>query len=130
VRSPGGWIGVWQYSDYREYRVVLAGLLRVEHADGTMDVQAGQGLDVEPGEGVRYTTPDEGGADYVTVCLPAFSRARASGEVIADVYALYSAQASRRLRRSAHSAWDASSVPTTPVTFATFARRITVEMQC
>jgi len=75
VRSPGGWIGVWQYSDYCEYRVVLMGLLRVEHAEGTLDVQAGQALDVKPGEWVRYATPDEGGADYVTVCLPAFSRA-------------------------------------------------------
>jgi hypothetical protein len=80
VQSPGGWIGVWQYSDYREYRLVLTGLLRVEHADGSLDVQAGQGLDVKPGEEVRYATPDEGGADYVTVCLPAFSRARVHRE--------------------------------------------------
>jgi hypothetical protein len=75
VQSPGGWIGVWQYADYREYRVVLHGLLRVEHEDGTLDVVAGQGLDVQAGECVRFATPEEEGADYMTVCVPAFSRA-------------------------------------------------------
>ena len=75
VQSPEGWEGVWQYSDYREYRVVLKGLLRVEHSDGSLDVAAGQGLDVEPSEWVCYSTPEAGGADYMTVCIPAFSRA-------------------------------------------------------
>jgi mannose-6-phosphate isomerase-like protein (cupin superfamily) len=75
VQSPPGWVGVGQYSDYREYRLVLAGLLHVDHADGAFDVEAGQGLDIEPGEWVRFTTPEPGGADYVTVCIPAFSRA-------------------------------------------------------
>jgi hypothetical protein len=74
VHSPAGWLGVGQYSDYREYRVIYKGLLRVEHADGIMDIEAGQGLDVGPGEWVCYSTPNEGGADYVTVCVPAFSR--------------------------------------------------------
>lgn len=73
VRSPEGWVGVGQYSDYQEYRLVLAGLLRVEHSEGSLDLETGQCLDVEPGEWVRYSTPT--GADYVTVCLPAFSRA-------------------------------------------------------
>ena len=73
VVSPAGWQGEWQYSDYREYRVVLDGLLRVEQTDGDIEVQAGQALDVEPGVWVRYATP--GGADYITVCIPAFSRA-------------------------------------------------------
>jgi hypothetical protein len=75
VQSPAGWVGVGQYADYREYRLVLAGLLHVDHADGAFDVEAGQGLDIEAGEWVRFTTPGPGGADYVTVCVPAFSRA-------------------------------------------------------
>ena len=76
LQSPAGWVGIGQYSDYHEYRLVLAGLLHVEHADGAFDVQPGQCLDIEPGEWVRYSTPAPDGADYVTVCLPAFTRAR------------------------------------------------------
>jgi mannose-6-phosphate isomerase-like protein (cupin superfamily) len=75
VQSPAGWVGAGQYSDYREYRLVCAGLLHVDYADGAFDVLAGQCLDIEPGEWVRYSTPEPSGADYVTVCLPAFSRA-------------------------------------------------------
>jgi mannose-6-phosphate isomerase-like protein (cupin superfamily) len=74
VHSPAGWLGVGQYADYREYRVVYKGVLHVEHEDGILEVEAGQGLDVGPGEWVRYSTPTEQGADYVTVCVPAFSR--------------------------------------------------------
>ena len=75
VKSPSGWVGVGQYSDYREYRLLLAGSLHVEHPDGEFDLQPGQCLDVAPGEWVRYSTPGPAGADYVTVCAPAFSRA-------------------------------------------------------
>jgi mannose-6-phosphate isomerase-like protein (cupin superfamily) len=75
VQSPPGWVGVGQYSDYREYRLVFAGTLHVEHADGAFDMQAGQCLDVDPGEWVRYSTSGPAGADYITVCIPAFSRA-------------------------------------------------------
>ena len=75
VHSPPSWVGVGQYSDYREYRLVLAGLLHVDHPDGACDVLAGQCLDIEPGEWVRYSTPEPDGADYLTVCIPAFSRA-------------------------------------------------------
>ena len=75
VQSPSGWVGIGQYSDHREYRLVSAGILRVEHADGAIDMQAGQCLDVEPGQWVRYSTPGPAGADYITVCVPAFSRA-------------------------------------------------------
>ena len=75
VQSPPGWVGIGQHADYREYRIVLAGLLHVDHSGGAFDVQAGQGVDIEPGEWVRYSTPDPAGADYVTVCMPAFSRA-------------------------------------------------------
>lgn len=75
VQSPTGWMGVGQYSDYHEYRLVLAGVLHVDCPDGSFDVQAGQGLDIKPGEWVRYSTLEPAGADYVTVCIPAFSRA-------------------------------------------------------
>ena len=75
VQSPAGWMGIGQYSDYREYRLVLDGVLHVEHLDGAFDMQANQCLDIEPGEWVRYSTPDAAGADYVTVCIPAFSLA-------------------------------------------------------
>ena len=58
-----------------ELTVVLAGMLRVEHEDGAMDVLPGQAVVTEPGEWVRYSTPDDGGAEYLAVCLPAFSPA-------------------------------------------------------
>ena len=75
VQSPPGWVGLGQYADYHEYRLVLAGLLHVEHSEGAFDVRAGQGVDIEPGEWVHFSTPEPAGADYVTVCIPAFSRA-------------------------------------------------------
>jgi mannose-6-phosphate isomerase-like protein (cupin superfamily) len=75
VRSPAGWEGTAQYGEYDEYRLVLKGMLRVEHSGGTMDVEAGQALHVEPREWVRFSTPHEAGADYINVCMPAFSRA-------------------------------------------------------
>jgi mannose-6-phosphate isomerase-like protein (cupin superfamily) len=75
VRSPAGWEGTDQYGEYHEYRLVLKGMLRVEHAEGTIDVEAGQALYVKPLEWVRFSTPREGGADYINVCTPAFSRA-------------------------------------------------------
>jgi hypothetical protein len=68
-------VGLGQYSDYREYRLPLAGVLHVECPDGAFDVLPGQCLDTDPGEWVRYSTPEPGGADYVTVCIPAFSLA-------------------------------------------------------
>jgi len=75
VQSPPGWVGIGQYSDYHEWRILLAGVLHVEHPDGAFDVQPGQALDIEPGQWVRYSTPEPAGADYMTVCIPAFSRA-------------------------------------------------------
>ena len=75
VQSPPGWVGIGQQSDYREYRLVLAGILHVEHAESAFDMQAGQCLDVEPGEWVRFSTPSADGAEYITVCMPAFSLA-------------------------------------------------------
>ena len=73
MRSPGGWEEPGQRPEFDEYTVVLAGTLRVEHEGGALDVGAGQGVLVQGGEWVRYSTPAEDGAEYVAVCLPAFS---------------------------------------------------------
>ena len=71
--SPEGWIEPGQRPEFEEITVVLRGLLRVEHEHGVMDVQAGQAVVASPGEWVRYSSPEAGGAEYVAVCLPAFS---------------------------------------------------------
>jgi len=71
MRSPAGWSEPGQQPDFDEYTVVLAGSLRVESRDGVLEVPAGQGVLVRAGEWVRYSTPE--GAEYVAVCLPAFS---------------------------------------------------------
>lgn len=71
--SPEGWLEPGQRPDFEEITVVLRGLLRVEHEGGTLDVRAGQAVVTVPGEWVRYGTPEPGGAEYVAVCLPAFS---------------------------------------------------------
>jgi mannose-6-phosphate isomerase-like protein (cupin superfamily) len=71
--SPQGWQEPGQRPEFEEITVVLRGLLRVEHEGGALDVRAGQAVVTAPGEWVRYSTPQEGGAEYVAVCLPAFS---------------------------------------------------------
>ena len=73
MRSPGGWIEPGQTPDFDEYTVVLKGLLRVEHADGSVDVQAGQAVITHKGAWVRYSTPEPDGAEYIAVCAPAFA---------------------------------------------------------
>ena len=73
MQSPGGWVEPGQTPEFDEYTVVLKGLLRVEHHGGTLDVRAGQAVLTRRGEWVRYSTPEPDGADYVAVCLPAFS---------------------------------------------------------
>lgn len=73
MRSPGGWLEPGQTPEFREITVVLKGLLRVEHKGGALDVPAGQGVVTEPGEWVRYSTPHNEGAEYIAICLPAFS---------------------------------------------------------
>jgi mannose-6-phosphate isomerase-like protein (cupin superfamily) len=73
MRSPGGWIEPGQAPEFDEYTIVLAGLLRVEHRGGVIDVHAGQVVVVRRGEWVRYNTPEPEGAEYIAVCLPAFS---------------------------------------------------------
>ncbi len=73
MRSPGGWVEPGQRPQFTEYTVVLRGLLRVEHNGGSIDVHAGQAVVSHPGEWVRYSTPNDDGAEYIAVCLPAFS---------------------------------------------------------
>jgi mannose-6-phosphate isomerase-like protein (cupin superfamily) len=71
--SPQGWLEPGQRPEFEEITVVLKGALRVEHEGGSIDVRAGQAVVCRPGEWVRYSTPEAGGAEYVAVCLPAFS---------------------------------------------------------
>ena len=73
MRSPGGWVEPGQTPNFDEYTVVLAGLLRVEHRGGVIDVKAGQAVVVRRGEWVRYSTPEPEGAEYIAVCAPAFT---------------------------------------------------------
>jgi mannose-6-phosphate isomerase-like protein (cupin superfamily) len=73
MQSPSGWIEPGQRPEFDEYTVVLSGMLRVEHDGGSFDVLAGQAVVVRKGEWVRYSTPGESGAQYIAVCLPAFS---------------------------------------------------------
>lgn len=71
--SPEGWLEPGQRPEFEEITVVLRGMLRVEHASGALEVRAGQGVVAEAGEWVRYGSPEPGGAEYLAVCLPAFS---------------------------------------------------------
>src|ERR1041384_1288585 len=71
--SPSGWAEPGQRPDFEEITVVLRGALRVEHEGGVLDVRAGQAVVTSPGEWVRYSTPGPDGAEYVAVCIPAFS---------------------------------------------------------
>jgi ethanolamine utilization protein EutQ len=73
MRSPQGWIEPGQTPEFEEFTIVLKGLLRVDHKQGALDVQAGQAVITHAGEWVRYSTPQEGGAEYIAVCLPAFA---------------------------------------------------------
>ena len=75
MRSPGGWQEPGQTPEFDEFTFVLGGTLRVEHRDGALDVQAGQAVIAHAGEWVRYSTPGAEGAQYIAVCLPAFSPA-------------------------------------------------------
>jgi mannose-6-phosphate isomerase-like protein (cupin superfamily) len=73
MSSPAGWVEPGQRPTFHEYTLVLAGCLRVEYEGGALEVRAGQCVITAPGEWVRYSTPHEGGADYIAVCVPAFS---------------------------------------------------------
>ena len=73
MKSPSGWVEPGQTPEFDEYTVVLRGTLRVTSKTGAIDVQAGQGVIAHAGEWVQYSTPGPEGAEYVAVCLPAFS---------------------------------------------------------
>lgn len=75
VNSPAGWVGLGQRPDFEEYTVVLKGSLTVEHEGGSVEVGAGQAVRTGRHEWVRYSTPGGSGAQYVAVCVPAFTRA-------------------------------------------------------
>lgn len=73
MRSPQGWLEPGQTPAFDEFTIVLKGILRVEHKKGSIDVVKGQAIVAHAGEWIRYSTPEEGGAEYIAVCLPAFS---------------------------------------------------------
>ncbi len=73
MKSPAGWEEPGQRPEFDEFTIVLGGTLHVEHEGGAFDVRAGQGVVCRGGEWVRYSSPNEGGAEYVAVCVPAFS---------------------------------------------------------
>jgi ethanolamine utilization protein EutQ len=71
--SPSGWVEPGQRPDFEEITIVLRGLVRVEYEHGVLNVRAGQAVITAPGEWIRYSTPEPDGAEYVAVCIPAFS---------------------------------------------------------
>ena len=73
MRSPAGWVESGQTPEFDEYTVVLRGTLRVTHRGGTTDVRAGEAVIARRGEWVQYSSPEPEGAEYVAVCVPAFS---------------------------------------------------------
>jgi ethanolamine utilization protein EutQ (cupin superfamily) len=73
MRSPEGWVEPGQAPEFDEFTIVLNGSLRVQHSDGFMDVEPGQAVIAHKGEWVQYSTPKLGGAEYIAICLPAFS---------------------------------------------------------
>jgi mannose-6-phosphate isomerase-like protein (cupin superfamily) len=73
MESPAGWLEPGQTPEFDEYTVVLQGMLRVETKSGLIDVRAGQAIIAHRGEWVRYSSPEPGGAEYIAVCVPAFS---------------------------------------------------------
>jgi len=75
MRSPSGWVEPGQTPEFDEYTVVLRGMLRVTTRSGAIDVKAGQAVITTGGEWVQYATPGSEGAEYIAICLPAFSPA-------------------------------------------------------
>jgi mannose-6-phosphate isomerase-like protein (cupin superfamily) len=73
MTSPGGWVEPGQTPEFDEFTVVLRGMLRVRSAGGELDVRAGQAVIAHAGEWVQYSTPEPEGAEYIAVCVPAFS---------------------------------------------------------
>ena len=71
--SPAGWREPGQRPHFEEITIVLRGMVRVEHEHGVIDVRAGQAVVARPGEWIRYSSPEADGAEYIAVCMPAFS---------------------------------------------------------
>jgi mannose-6-phosphate isomerase-like protein (cupin superfamily) len=71
--SPEGWLEPGQRPEFEEITVVIRGLLRVEFEGGSVDVRCGQAVVASPGEWVRYSSPEPSGAEYIAVCIPAFT---------------------------------------------------------
>lgn len=75
MNSPAGWLEPGQRPEFNEITLVLGGMLVVEHEGGRLEVRAGQSVATQAGEWVRYSSPEPGGAQYIAICLPAFSPA-------------------------------------------------------
>lgn len=73
MQSPPGWSEPGQRPEFDEYTIVLRGMLRVESGGNTIDVKSGQAVVARAGEYIRYSTPGKEGAEYIAVCVPAFS---------------------------------------------------------
>jgi len=73
MQSPGGWVEPGQTPEFNEYTLVIKGMLRVESKEGAVEVNAGQAVITHKGEWIRYSSPGADGAEYIAVCLPAFS---------------------------------------------------------
>jgi len=73
MESPTGWVEPGQTPEFDEYTLVLRGMLKVEHDGGILEIRAGQAVITRKGEWIRYSTPEPEGAEYIAVCLPAFS---------------------------------------------------------
>jgi len=71
--SPEGWIEPGQRPDFQEITVILKGRVKLEYEGGALEAEAGQAVVSEPGEWIRYSTPAPGGAEYIAICIPAFS---------------------------------------------------------
>lgn len=84
MKSPAGWDEPGQQPEFDEYTLVLRGLLRVKTKGDTIDVKAGQAVIVNRGEWVMYSTPDDEGAEYIAVCMPAFSPETVHRESLRD----------------------------------------------
>ena len=73
MKSPAGWIEPGQRPEFDEYTLVLKGMVRVKTEHDTIDVRAGEAIITSRGEWVQYSTPESPGAEYISVCIPAFS---------------------------------------------------------
>ena len=73
MKSPEGWEEPGQTPEFEEFTLVLTGVLLVTHSEGVIRVNAGEAVVAKPGEWIRYSTPEPGGAEYIAVCMPAFS---------------------------------------------------------